>query len=62
MSDKPTPADVEQGIKIRKAILDIVSTINILEGVKDYPDLRHARTKLHSAERGLDDFISKGSS
>lgn len=60
MSDTPVYDDVRRARELQDELHDLMRGIEILSAGHDYPDLRHAITKLSSADRGLDDFIRKG--
>lgn len=59
MSDTPTSEHKEEVYKIKARMEELASAISSLSFRHDYPDLRHALTKLGSADRGLADFLAR---
>lgn len=57
MNQSPTQEQLDSAIRIREEIVSLSRAIDAL-GYK-HADLSHASIKLGSAERGLDDFISR---
>lgn len=61
MSDIPD-AFTRQYTNAAKRSLEVaLSAIDKAEGTGDFPDLRHARVKIFSAQRGLDDLLARPS-
>ena len=59
MSDSPTQEEHDKARLILVSIEHVLSDIEVLNSGHDFPDLRHARVKLQSAQRGLEDFLGR---
>jgi len=61
VSDIPDAFTRQYARAAKESLNAALSAIDKAEGTGDFPDLRHARTKIFSAQRGLDDLLARPS-